>query len=799
MFRNYLNTAFRNLRKNKLYSAINIVGLMSGLTACLLIGIYITHELSYDKFHKNRDRIVRMTMEYSVAGTASSAVSTGTKPGPQFARTFPAVEEYVRTYLGSRVVQRGEKVFEEDRFLYADEAFFKVFSFPLLKGNAADALNDPSRIVITQATAAKYFGAEDALNKTLRIGNRDYTVSGICENSPQNSQIKFDFVTQFLNLGSQVKEEQWWTANWITYLLLKDHESIAGLQQQVNEFMDRPETKKEARLEGTAYLHYNLEPLTTVHLQSSLPGFEPNGSMTYIYMFAIVALLILVIACANYTNLATAQASGRTGEIGMRKVMGASRRQVFTQFIAESTAITLIAATLALVLAILLVPYFNSITGKQFTTSELLQPRPILLLILFTVTVSFLAGMYPALVLSGTRIMGILKSGFNFTGTNNFLRRSLIVVQFGISVFLIIYTTIILQQMKFLQQKNLGYDKDHVLVLPIDNKMASGYESLKQAIADIPGVEGVTAAYETPEFVEWGDGIRAVDEKGQHDISVNAMPVDLDFASTLKMELRAGRDFQRSDFAVMDTSNSYANFKQPFIINETLAAKLGWEPDQAIGRTIEKNAAGPVVGVVKDFNFESLHEPVKPLVIFLSQDLVRTFMIRVNGHDMQPVISRLETLWKQRVAHRPFEYHFLDEDYNRLYQAEQRTSSLFGVSAGLAILLACLGLFGLAAFTTMQRIKEIGIRRVLGAGVGNIALLLSKNFLVLVCISILVAVPLAWYAGDRWLQDFAFRIPIKGWVFVAVAIAVLLIALFTVSFQAIKAALTNPVKSLRTE
>lgn len=803
MFRNYLKTALRNLRKNKLYSAINISGLMVGLTACLLIGVYITHELSYDRFHDNANRIVRATMEYKQSGTVSTATTTGTKTGPQFKRTFPSVEEYVRTYIGTKVVRRDDKVFEERRVLFADDAFFKVFSFELIKGSAATALNAPDKIVITEATAKKYFGTEEAYNQRLKIGSKDYIISGICKNAPQNSQIKFDFVTHFLNIGNHVKNEQWWTANWITYFLLKDANSIPKLQQQIKEYMNTAEVRKEARLEASEdYLRYNLEPLTSVHLHSSLSGFEPNGNMTYIYMFAVIAILILIIACANYTNLATAQSAGRSGEIGMRKVMGASRRQVFMQFIGESSAITFIAAGLALAVSLLLIPSFNAITGKQFSAEDLLKPLPIIMLILFGIAVSLFAGLYPALVLSGTQIMGILKKGFSFTGGNNILRKSLIVIQFGISVFLIIYTVIIMQQMNFLQNKNLGYEKDHVVVLPVDGTMYANYQSIKEAIIAVPGVEGITASYETPEFVEWSDGIRATDEKGIHDISLNAMPVDLDFTKTLKMQIIAGSDFQQSDFAMMDTTNRYANFRQPYILNEALAQKIGWTPEQAIGKTIDQGLQGHqgiVVGVVKNFNFESLHELVKPLVLFLSKDFSRTFMVRINNRDRQAVLNRLEVVWKQRVAHRPFEYHFLDEDYNNLYIAEQRTSALFGISSALAILLACLGLFGLAAFTTVQRIKEIGIRRVLGANISSITMLIAKNFLLLVGISILVAIPLAWYAGNLWLQDFAFRINISVWVFAGAAITVLLIALLTVGFQAIKAAIANPVKSLRTE
>lgn len=799
MFKNYFKTALRNLRKNKLYSAINIFGLTVGLAACLLIGVYINHELSYDKFNTNADRIVRATMEYKQAETVNTVASTGTKVGPQFKRTFPAVEEYVRTFISSSVVKQGDRIFDESRVLFADDPFFKIFSFKLIEGNASTALDAPDKIVLTRSMAKKYFGNEEAVNKTLNVIGRDMTVSAICEDAPQNSQIKFDFVTQFLNLSNGVQEETWWNANWMTYFLLKDKNSIAKFQQQVNNYMNEPEVRKEARLEGSNYLRYNFEPLTRVHLYSSLAGFEPNGSITYIYMFLVIALLILIIACANYTNLATAQSAGRSGEIGMRKVMGASKKQVFMQFIGESSVITFVAAALAFVLSIFLIPYFNLITGKQFTADALLQPIPVIALIIFCMLVSFFAGLYPALVLSGTQIMGVLKKGFTFTGGNNMVRKSLIVVQFAVSIFLIIYTVIILQQMNYMQTKNLGYDKDHIVVLPIGGNMQQDFQSIKDAFTQVPGVEAVTASYETPEYVEWGDGVSATDEKGKHEVSLNAMPVDLDFTKTLKMQLAAGRDFQQSDFALMDTSNNYSDFQQPYIINEALAKKIGWTAEQAIGKKLDKGATGPVVGVVKDFNFSSLHDPIGPLLIFLGRNYSRTFMVRIDGNNMKETLAKLETTWKQRVPDRPFNYHFLDEDYNKLYQAEQRTSALFSVAAGLAIILACLGLFGLAAFTTVQRTKEIGIRRVLGAKVSSITMLVSANFLKLVGIAVLIAAPLAWWAANKWLQDFAFRIPVQLYVFVLAALVTMLIALCTVGFHSVKAALTNPVKSLRTE
>jgi len=800
MFKNYLKTALRNLSKNKLYSAINIFGLTVGLAACLLIGAYINHELSYDKFNQNADRIARATMEYKFSGTVNSTASTGTKVGPKFKRTFPAIEDYVRTFLSHNVIQTGDKIVDEPRILYADPSLFKIFSFHLIQGNATTALDAPDKIVITKSMARKYFGDEDPLSKTFIIAKKNFKVSAVSEDAPQNSQIKFDFVTQFLNLGNSVKDEVYWNANWITYFLLRDKKSLPQVQQQVAEYMRTPQLRAEVRIQNKDdYLAIHLEPLTSVHLHSSLSGFEPNGNIKYIYIFSAVALLILIIACANYTNLATAQSAGRSAEIGMRKVMGASKSQVFRQFIGESCFITFLAAVLAFGLSVLLLPYFNSISGKQFTADTMLQATPIIALITLSLVVSFFAGLYPALILSGTGILSVLKKGFSFTGGRNLLRKTLIVVQFSISVFLIIYTVIIMQQMHYTQTKNLGYDKDHVVVLPIGGTMTNNFQTLKQAFEQVRGVEGVTASYETPEYVEWGDGITAIDEKGKHEVSLKAMPVDLDFIKTMKMQLVAGRDFLESDFSLMDTANNYANFQQPYIINEALANVIGWKPQDAIGRTIEKGYRGPVMGVVKNFNFSSFHEPIGPLLIFLGRDFSRDFMVRINGNDIQGALSRLEMVWKQRVPDRPFNYHFLDEDYDKLYLSEQRSSALFTVAAALAIVLACLGLFGLAAFTTMQRTKEIGIRRVLGANVGSITMLVAKNFIGLVAIAVIVAVPMAWWLASKWLQDFAYRIPVQAYVFVGTAIVTVLIALCTVGFHAIRAALLNPVKSLRTE
>lgn len=798
MFKNYFLTAIRNFKRNKLFSAINVFGLSIGLAACLIIGLYIHHELSYDQFNTNADRIVRATMEYRMAGDVSPVATTGTKVGPQFNRIFPEVENYVRTYMANRLVKHGNETFEEPRVLYADPAFFKMFTFPLIKGDAATALDAPDKVVITKATARKYFGESNPMNQTLTIGNKEMRVSGVCENVPANSQIKFDFVNQFLNLNG-VQKETWWTANWITYLLLKDKHDVAPLQKKIDAYMQTAAVRADAGVKGNDYLHFNIQPLTRVHLHSDLAGFEPNGSITYIYFFAAVALLILIIACANYINLATAQSVKRTGEIGMRKVMGASGRQVFAQFMTEAASITLLSAAIAILLCFLALPLFNRITGMGFSMSSVLKPVPVLSLILFSMLIGFLAGLYPALILARTQTMKVVKAGFASTSQNPWLRKVLIVAQFAASVFLIISTIVIVQQMYFMKTKDLGYNKDHIIVLPVYKSMMPEFQNIKEAFEGVQGVTSLTASYETPEFVEWGDGITTVDEKGKHEVSVTGMPVDLDYIKTMDMHLLAGRDFIQSDFAMMDTNDNYKNYHVPYIINETLAKKLGWTPRQAIGKTIEKAAAGPVVGVVKDFNFTSLHDPIGPLLIFLSRDFANVFMLRINGKDMQATVDRIAGVWKQRVPDKPFTYNFLDDAYNKLYASEQQSSQLLSIGSALAIVLACLGLFGLAAISTIQRIKEIGIRRVLGAGVANIVWTISKNFLLLIMIAIAIALPLAYWATNNWLQDYSFRISVQPWVLAAVSLITVFIALVTIGYHSVRVSLLNPSKSLRTE
>ncbi|MGZ3925607.1 MAG: ABC transporter permease [Mucilaginibacter sp.] len=795
MIRNYLKIAWRNLKKNRLYSFINILGLTIGIVSCLLIGIYIKHELSYDRFNQHADKIVRVTMDYSLGDVTQQVAVTGTKVGPQFKRTFPVVDDYVRLDKMTRVIGYKDRLFEEKNFLYADPSLFKIFSFNLAKGDAATVLNDPGNIVITQTAAKKYFDAEDPIGKVLKVGDKNFTVSGVTDDVPSNSQIRFDFVVPFYNLSAAKQAENWWTANYITYLLLKNPAQTQPLQKQIAAYMQTVD-RGELKMAANQHLTYHLEPLTSVHLHSNLPdAYEPNGSMLYIYILTVVALLILVIACVNYVNLSIAQSAGRSAEIGIRKVLGAAKQQLFKQFIGESLLVTAIAVVFALGIAMLLLPVFNQLSGKQFQTNVLFDPVILLFLVGMGIFIGFAAGAYPALLLSGIRLAKILKSGFSFNSGQS-VKRFLIIFQFVISIFLIVTTVIILEQLAYIRNKDIGYNKSNVVVLPVDSKMRPQLDALKKAIRNVPGVENVAAADSEPVDVKWGDAITTKDGKN---LTVNALPMDEDFIKTMQLKMAAGSDFNHSDVLQMDTTNNNKNFHYSFILNESAVRALGWTPEQAVGKEISKYYDGRIKGVVKDFNFKSFHEPIGPLLIFLDHDQSQALFVRITGDHTESTLQDLGKLWKERVPSRPFEYKFLDEEYDALYRIEQRTAGIFTTFSALAILLACLGLFAVTAYTVVQRTKEIGIRKVLGANIANIILLISKDFLLLVVIATVIASPIAWYFSGKWLEDFAYRINIHWWIFIAAGAASLLIAGLTVSIQALKAALANPVKSLKSE
>lgn len=798
MLKTYFKIAWRSLRKNRLYAFVNLSGLAIGITCCILIGLYITHELSFDKFHTNADRIVRVVMEYSFNdGTVSKTALTGTKVGPQLKRTFPNIEAYTRLYKQTRVLNYSDKQFEEKNFLYADSVFFQVFSFTLLKGNASTALDGPNKIVFTETSAKKYFGNEDPMGKSVKVGPADFLVTGVVADPPGASQIQFDFVASFSNLGVS-KSEEWFSANYTTYLLLNNASQVNSFQQQVTNYM-KTVTRDELKATGSNYLTYIIEPLKKVHLYSAQEGLEPNGSIVYVYILGAIALLILCIACVNYTNLATAQATSRGTEIGIRKVMGAQRGQLFRQFIGESFLLTLLAFIIALIASALLMPAFNNLTGKNLDVSALFQPFPITLFLTLVILISLSAGAYPAILLSGYKMINILKAGITISKGNSNGRKTLIVFQFIISLFLVISTIVIIQQLSFIRNKKLGYNKDHIIVLPIDSRMSAHVQELKTAMKQDPDVKHVSSAYETPTNVGWGDGLSAGTGGAQDkNISVTGNPVDLDYINTIGLELVAGTDFTPADTQLINRED-YTKSRYAYMLNESACKALGWTPQEAIGKTVSKGTPGEVKAVVKDFHFASLHNPISPMVIFLDPRFSNTLLVKITGQNTAGTLQKLQSVWRERVPHRPFEYHFLDDEYDTMYKTETRTGQVFGTFSFLAILLACLGLFALAAYSTVRRTKEIGIRKVMGASVANITTLLSKDFLKLVLIALVIASPVAWYAASSWLKDFAYRISIQWWIFALAGLLAIIIALVTVSYHAIRAALSNPIKSLRTE
>ncbi len=798
MFKNYFKTAFRNLQKNKTASAINIFGLTIGLTCCLLIALYIQHELSYDNFQANGDRIARIIMEYNFNGSSEKGKGnyTSVRVAAVFPKVFPEVESAVKMTQYSRVVHYGDKLIDEKKFMYADSTFFSVFSFPLLQGDLHTALSNAYNVVVTQSTAKKYFGIENPVGKSLQVGDDGnlYQVTGVMKDCLPNSQIQCDFVASFSSLGiAKESEDIYWDANYTTYLLLKNKDNIATLQAKLPAFM-----KKEMEGQG-ATVNFYLEPFTSIHLHSDYDSFVPNNNIAYIYILAAVALFILIIACFTYINLSTARSLERAKEVGVRKVIGAGKKQLFLQFLGESAIICIAAVIFSLITAVLLLPAFNELTNEQLHADALFSVSFISFSFIVAIIVSVLAGIYPAFVLTGFQPVKVLKGSFKNNGSGQALRKSLIVFQFAISVFLIVSTFIVQQQLYFIQHVKLGYNRDHVIVLPLDDKMKNNLAVIKQQFKQNADVLSVSACSNSP--VEGGGGfsMRSAFMPADQQMTVTADRVDEDYVNTVGLQIIAGRNFTMQD--IKDASNDdYQKNSFHFIITESAAKQLGWTAQEAVGKKmfLGNERPGIVAGVVKDFHFESLHTPIKPFVLF-PENWKREVLVKVSGAHLQQTISYLESNWKTLVPHRPFEFHFLDEDYDKLYGSEIRLGTIMNLFAGIAIVLACLGLFGLSAYTVQQRFKEIGIRKVLGASVSNIVVGLSKDFILLTCIAILIAVPAAWWASAKWLQGFSYRTSVTWNVFAAAALATILLAVITVSFQAIKAAIANPVKSLRTE
>lgn len=794
MFKSILTIAARSLKKNKFFTAINIIGLSAGLACCLLIGLYVQHELNYDNFQKNGDRIGRLIMEYSFGQEPVRGNFTSTKVAPTFQEKFPEIESTIRFAPATRVVKNGDKIFTENGFVFADSTFFNIFSFPLLKGDPLTALDAPDKVVLTKSMAKKYFGDTDPVGKVLLvdIDSKPYQVTGVTDDCPSNSQIRYDFIASFSSLRLGI-HPNYFNANYTTFLMLKPGIDMKSMEKKIQAFM-----KTEVPPENGNYITFFLEPFNSIHLHSTYDGFEPNNSITYIYIIIAVALLILIIACFTYINLATARSLERAKEVGIRKTVGAMKKQIFWQFIAESTTLSIIALIIGIIIVAFALPGFNELSGKNLSVSSIFTPATLVVCLLFVFSISLLAGSYPALILSGFQPILVLKGKFRNTNSGVFLRKSLVVFQFSITIFLIAATLIISHQLKFIQDKKLGYKLDQVLVLPMDNKMVGNAQAIKTELKSVAGVRSVSATVSTPVQIGGGYSMRLPEMGENQNIAVTANPVDEDFIKTSDLTIIAGSDFTLQDMKDIDFEDQDSAVYH-FILNEKAAAMLGYSPEQAINKPLYMDARhGTIKAVVKNFHYKSLHNPIGPLVLFPG-NWARRLLVRTDGAHVAQTISALQTKWKTIAPHRPFEYRFLDEDYQKMYDSEMRLGHVLKIFSGLAILLACLGLIGLSTYSAQQRVKEIGIRKVMGASVFNLVRLLSKDFVVLSFVAILIAFPIAWWATYQWLQEFAYRITISWWVFGFAALIAIVITVLSVSFQAIKSALINPVKSLRSE
>ena len=798
MLKNYFLIAFRRLSRNKLSSLIRLVSLFIGIVCFSLIAVTVFYEFSFDRFNKQADNIARIIMEYSVGSDNNQIAITGTKAGPQLQRILPSVKSYTRIIRNPVVIKNKEVVFNEKDFLYVDSTFLNIFTFPPIEGEISKALDGPEKIVLTHAMAKKYFGDDDPLGKTLVLeGDHNYTITAILKDIPDNSQIKFDFLVSFSNLQAS-KTEEWFPANYITYLLLEKGTDINNLNSEIARYMQNV-TKEETGLTGIDFFNFHVEPLTSVHLHSNLDGLVPNTPFVYIYVLILIAFLILIIACFNYANITVAQLSERIKEIGIRKVLGVKKAQLFFHFMGESIILTIIAAVFSIIGAMVLLPYFGTLTGRIYTVSLLFQPAIIGTIIILSVLVSLLAGAYPAVIISGHDLQAILKSGFLFSGSGGKFRRSLIIFQFAISIILIITTLVIQQQRSYILNKNLGYDKTRVVYLQMGANGWPNYYNLKSALKQDPYITEVSAGNTTPVEIRWTSTMTAATETGEKQFNTRAIPVDLDFVKTLGIKIIAGTDFTESELKQLKAMKDSDNFRYSLILNETAVKAIGWTPEESIGRELNIGFPGTVKAVVSDFHIASLHEPVMPLVIFLNDKYLKVILVKMQGSNVPAALASFKKIWNERMPDKPFEYHFLDEEYSALYKNEYRTAGIFSTFSALAILLACLGLFGIVAIMTVQRTKETGIRKIMGADATDIILHLCVDYLKPVLIAFIVAIPVAWYAANEWLRGFVYHIAIPVWVFIISGIFTIVISLATVSIQSLRAALSNPADSLRNE
>ena len=796
--------------KYKFISFINLFGLMVGLTCCLLITTYILNELSYDRYNKDADNIYRITRTfYNGNGEATLNLSTISPPFGYYLPTdFPEIQKMTRLLnFGTVPLRYKDKLINEKDVYFADENLFDVFTVDVLKGNPKTALTDPFSVMLTEDEAKKYFGNEDPINKVIRANNQfDVKVTGIYKPFPSNAHMHPNMLVSFNTLkdsavyGEQNLRTNWGNNSFFTYIMLPKGYNIQNMKARFPAFLDKHMTDEYGPNKPSKSTSLDLQKLTDIHLYSHTDyEAEPNGDISRVWIFGAIALFILLIACINYMNLSTARSALRAREIGIRKVIGARRKEIIFQFLSESVLLCWVAIIIAGVLTYVMLPWLNKVSGQQLSFDILLKWQVIIPLLITPFIVGILSGIYPSLFMSSFQPVKTLKGLFNARGSSINFRKVLVVFQFGISIALIITTMIVFQQLRYMQQASLGYDKEHILTLPYYPALNDQYESFRNTLLRNSNIKDVGRSSRIPtgRLLD-GQGAQAPGNDSMVPVKadIRYVAADYDFIPTYGVHIVAGRNFSRD----------YGTDTASFILNEAAVRAVGWKsPQEAVGKNFKYGGQmGHIVGVTNDFHFESLHQTIAPLILVMptpaqAANSYGYLSIKISGGNIPSALATIKDTWQKFLPELPYQYTFLDENFAKLYEAEQRQGTIFIIFACLAIFIACLGLFGLSAFSITQRVKEIGVRKVLGANVSTIVALLSKDFLKLVLIAAIISFPIAWYAMHNWLQDFAYRINIQWWVFVVAGILAALIALITVSFQAIKAALANPVKSLRTE
>ena len=800
MIKNYLVIAIRNVLKYKFFSAINIFGMSVGVTSCLLIMLYVTNELSYDQFHQDAGRIYQVGLHGKIGGQDISVANTCPPMAAALVADIPEVESSTRiAQANGRVIRNGDKIFTEEKVFWVDSNFFQFFGYKLLKGDIRTVLTEPNTLVLTEKMAKKYFGDEDPVGKMLVVGDdkKSFKVTGVAENPPANSHFGFN-VLGSAESANQMKSPIWLNNFMYTYLKIRPNTSVASVNEKFGALVEKyvgPEiekfmgtTLKQMKDSGGSYGYYTTN-VKDIHLHSTSQGdLEAGGNILYVYFFGGIGIFIMAIACINFMNLATARSAGRAKEVGLRKALGSLRGQMIRQFLAESMMYSLVSVTIALAASYFLLPYFNLLSGKELGMSILMSPLFVAGIVGLVIVVGLVAGSYPAFYLTSFSSIEVLKGKVRAGMRSKGIRSVLVVFQFALSIFLIIFTVVVYQQILFMQEKNLGIDKNNILILENADRLAKNKEAFRNALSQQTGV--IKASYTNNTFPGVNNTTIFKSVGSEQDHIMGAYYADYDQQEVIKFEMKSGRYF----------SKEFPSDSLAIVINEAAAREFGFE--NPIGEEILYNNGGPIqklkiIGVLKNFNFESFKEQVRPMSILLTQN-ADNLLIRYEGNSAA-FVKEIEKLWKQYATDQPFEYTFLDENFDRLFRAEQRMGKLFSIFSGLAILIACLGLFALAAFTSEQRTKEIGIRKSMGASVFSLSVLLSQEFTRLVVIAFVPAAGLAWYVSDTWLHGFAYRTEISPLVFILSGLAAIVIAWLTVSYQSIKAATANPVESLRYE